>query len=356
MSAAAERVEARAADEIAAADAVTRAAIYRERFNKARATQITALLVALEARLSVQLAVRLERLSAADRTRYVRGQYTTERLRRMLESVQAFAREWTRIVEEGISEGGRELIGAELALNERVAGVAGLVGEGVSGAQVFLAAKSRPMQTRLLSEMYREMDRNTRRRVTEAVREGFILGETNAQVIRRVRTDALDISRRGAEGLVRTAMNHLSAQTAVESFRALGVERMIWTSTLDSRTTALCRNLDGREIDLGAAVPRTPPAHFRCRSFLRPKLPGLDGVERASKGSSGPKPVKNETYPEWFARQSAAFQRDVLGATRYKLYKAGVPMSKFTDARATREYTVATLRAQHTTLFRELGL
>lgn len=64
----------------------------------------------------------------------------------------------------------------------------------------------------------------------------------------------------------------------------------------------------------------------------------------------------NTTYPQWFARQSAEFQKEVLGATKYKLYKdGGFTLDKFVDPLG-KEYTIAELRALDEKTFKELGL
>jgi len=37
------------------------------------------------------------------------------------------------------------------------------------------------------------------------------------------------------------------------------------------------------------------------------------------------------TYEDWFKRQSAADQKDILGASRYELFKQGKPVTAFAD-------------------------
>lgn len=64
----------------------------------------------------------------------------------------------------------------------------------------------------------------------------------------------------------------------------------------------------------------------------------------------------NTTYPQWFKNQSAAFQKEVLGPTKYDLYKkGGYTMDRFVDELG-KPYTIAELRSLDEKTFKELGL
>ena len=78
------------------------------------------------------------------------------------------------------------------------------------------------------------------------------------------------------------------------------------------------------------------------RPFVAATVPASQLSGKDKKAKVGQVPA-GTTYPEWFARQPAAFQREVLGPARYEAYRAGLPL----DAMATysRELTVAELRA-----------
>lgn len=105
-----------------------------------------------------------------------------------------------------------------------------------------------------------------------------------------------------------------------------------------------CSGNDGKVSPLGTG-PR-PPLHWACRSVTLPvvranlRIPGLD-----SKRSSIDGPVDASlTYDGFLRRQDESFQNDVLGPERAKLFRAGMPVSRFTDASG-RTYTLAELRA-----------
>jgi len=87
-------------------------------------------------------------------------------------------------------------------------------------------------------------------------------------------------------------------------------KRYQYTATLDNRTSAICRALDGREFEYGKGP--TPPQHFNCRSTTVPIIDyeGL-GVE--------PPPRSDviddrQTYGEWLAKQTEARKAEILGS------------------------------------------
>lgn len=89
-----------------------------------------------------------------------------------------------------------------------------------------------------------------------------------------------------------------------------------WVSILDNKTTDYCqfRHLKVWYYDdeKASTLPSEehPPGHFRCRSRTIPIL----------KGES---PIQSPTFEEWFERQDANLQREILGAQRYQMYTEG---------------------------------
>ena len=106
-------------------------------------------------------------------------------------------------------------------------------------------------------------------------------------------------------------------------------KRYRYVATLDSRTSPICRSLDGREFKYGKGP--TPPQHFNCRSTTVPIIDysGLGisrppqtelrrpntafGPSRARRGDTVP---SNQTYGEWLDKQPKEVKADVLGASK----------------------------------------
>ena len=102
-----------------------------------------------------------------------------------------------------------------------------------------------------------------------------------------------------------------------------------WVSILDSKTSQICRSLDGQVFAFGEGP--LPPAHPNCRSTIIAEIRGR-WVKRAPTGrfakrderTSASGPVDGGvTYYEWLKTQAPEFQDDALGVTRAALFRKG---------------------------------
>jgi SPP1 gp7 family putative phage head morphogenesis protein len=195
-----------------------------------------------------------------------------------------------------------------------------------------------PMQGRLLSEYLGEMEANRVSRITTALRQGMIDGETTDQLVRRIRgtkaaryTDGiLDISRRSANSIVRTAVNHVSNAAAQETWKAAGnvVSKWQFLATLDTRTTTTCAGLDGTTWDVGQGP--IPPRHIRCRSItvavtktFREMGIDADELSPAKRASMDGQVAGGTPFDGWLKSKDAATQDKVLGKTRAEWFRDG---------------------------------
>jgi hypothetical protein len=81
-------------------------------------------------------------------------------------------------------------------------------------------------------------------------------------------------------------------------------------------------------------------------------LPEFSESTRAS--MDGQVPAKM-TYNEWLKGKPAAFQNEVLGPSRAKLFRAGMPVDRFVN-RAGDKLTLDDLRKRDAEYFRKAGL
>lgn len=131
-------------------------------------------------------------------------------------------------------------------------------------------------------------------------------------------------------------------------------------ATLDSRTSSVCRSLDGRvfPVDSGAR----PPFHINCRtSFVLVLKAEYAGREAQGKRASAGGAVSDGlSYYEWLGKQPAAFQDEVLGRTRGALFRrGGLSAKQFADLQLDRNFrprTLDELRELIPEAFRQAGL
>lgn len=230
---------------------------------------------------------------------------------------------------------------------------------------------SRPFQGRHLRDWVKDIEGSAFARLRDSIRIGMVEGETIDQMVRRVRgtrvnnyrDGILEVNRRSAEALVRTAVTHTAARAREYLYEANTdlIKGVRWVSTLDSRTSPVCQDRDGRVYEPGKG-PR-PPAHPNCRSTTVPvtkswkemgiNLPQSKPGTRASMDGQIP---ADTTFGQWLAKKPASFQDDVLGVTKGKLFRnGGLTLDRFVD-RAGREYTLDELRKRESAAFEKAGL
>jgi SPP1 gp7 family putative phage head morphogenesis protein len=171
-------------------------------------------------------------------------------------------------------------------------------------------------------------------RFSQVVRQGLLTGETTPSIAKRLigslqfGEEAKTVRQLVAAGgqatavadnqvlaLIRTSINQVANTASQQVYEANQdiTQRYRYVATLDTRTSAICAALDGREFEYGKGP--MPPQHFNCRSTTVPIidpdiLPPSTTATRASK--DGQVPI-NQSYGEWLANQPRSVQADALG-------------------------------------------
>lgn len=217
----------------------------------------------------------------------------------------------------------------------------------VNPVQVYAAAMARPFQGVLLKEALSNVEADKAIKIRNAVRMGFIEGQTTQEIVRRIKgtralnyaDGLLDISRRNATAVVRTAVAHTAdyARRSVYDVNDDIIKGIEWVSTLDSRTSAICIERSGKvyPVDKVPAVP----AHWNCRSTTIPVLKSwrelgldMDELPESTRASMDGQVPESTTYSEWLRKQPKAIQEEVLGVERAKLFRDyNVEITRFID-------------------------
>lgn len=244
-------------------------------------------------------------------------------------------------------------------------------------------------------------------RIQQQVRIGVQNGETNRQITNRV---IGTVARRGDDGVTKIARDNIQSVTRTATIATSNAARTefllansdifdeeLYVATLDSRTTPICRSLDGDTFPVG--VGPQPPLHFNCRSLRvatingevigdRPAKPfaqrqfvreyvrdnnldsritqrrslpfghkgRFDAFERERiRALTGRVPAKL-SYSEWLKRQPASVQDDILGPSRGALFRrGGLTLDRFVN-RAGDEIPLNDLMRRHREAFEAAGL
>lgn len=231
----------------------------------------------------------------------------------------------------------------------------------------------------VISKAFRGIATSQAEQFSQVVRNGLLTGETTQSIAKRLigslqfGEEAKTVGQIAAAGgqltqvadnqimaLIRTSINQVANAVSQQVYEANQdiTQRYRYVATLDTRTSAICRALDGKEFDYGKGP--MPPQHFNCRSTTVPvinyKELGFDPPPSVTKGKrasmDGPVPA-NETYGEWLAKQPRATQADALGEGKVAYFNRLANKYGPTDAMAKlvrddgSELTLAQLRSRY---------
>lgn len=362
-------------------DAAISHAIDLSHYSNGVVRRIIGLLNRTDADLFAQITTALERLPAES--------FTVDRLERLLKSVRELNTEAYTQLERAITqelkdfaayEGQYQLRLFESTIPAQVQAAVGVAA--VNPTQVYAAAMARPMQGRLLKEWASSIEAGRMTRIRDAIRMGYVEGQTTGQIIRRLRgtrakgyaDGIIEIDRRHAAAVVQTVLGHtanFARDRMYEENKGL-IKAIRWTATLDNKTSDFCRIRDGKDYEpethkpMGHSIPWAAgpgASHWNCRSTSvavthswRELGIDMDEIEPSTRASMDGQIPADTTYSEWLSMQPAARQDQVLGAKRGRLMReGGLKMDRFYNDRG-RYLSLDELRQRDATAFERAGL
>lgn len=189
--------------------------------------------------------------------------------------------------------------------------------------------------------------------ISGAYYAGQTVQETVSQIIGTRKANyqdgMIDKSRRDAERVVRTVTNHVATQSRKRLFEDNSdiVFGYRIVATIDTRTSTICKTLDGRIVKYSDRVQPYPPFHPNCRSQVVSEIYGdklsdtaatravnfkaRDGVKAGTVGQVS----AQKTYFDVLKNQSAGQQDLALGSARGEIFRnAGLSTDEFRKALA----------------------
>lgn len=319
----------------------------------------------------------LAAINPAEPTREI---YRQARLEKALANAQAISRQLYSEANKGLAAG---LVGAatvnQKAFAKAVESLLGvdLIAGDLSTGALLQIAKGSLVNGAITADWFSRQSAKLIQDYGDTLTEGLARGEGISSLLRRVRgtreaayTDGIfGVARNNARALVNTSAQTVLQEARLEQYRENKdlIKGVQWLSTLDRRTSGICKALSGSTWDLegkpinARSSLRSPPAHWGCRSTLlsllksweelsasgQMRLPGTgrgnfealfreklqkrglpaDKIEgavlSAKKRMTGATSPVKMNYSDWLKGQTPEAQREALGAGRYKLYSAG---------------------------------
>jgi SPP1 gp7 family putative phage head morphogenesis protein len=326
-------------------------------------------LIALLNRVDADIVAQMQRYDPTE----VSGAWSAKRLEKLLEAVRVVNRDAYNTVGKELTADLKALAAYEGVFQASALSSALPIAFDIispSAEQLFAAVNSRPFQGRILKEWGRDLESGAFAKVRDAIRQGFVEGQTVDQIVRRLvgtranqfRDGILEINRRSAEAVVRTAINHTANAARQSLYEAnadlIGSWRFV--ATLDAKTSVGCASLDGKTFPIGQGPQ--PPRHYNCRSSSVPITRSwrelgfdIDELPPGTRASMDGQVPGEMTYNDWLKGQPAEVQDEVLGKTKAALFRDGdLPLDRFVDDG--RAMTLDELRHKETEAFARAGL
>ncbi|MBF4806513.1 MAG: minor capsid protein [Pseudoleptotrichia goodfellowii] len=137
--------------------------------------------------------------------------------------------------------------------------------------------------------------------------QAFIRGDSLEKLADKI-AEKMKVSKANASRLIYTESAAYSSKARIKSYQDLGVEKYEIVATLDSRTSEICQELDGKVFDMKDYEIGTtaPPFHVHCRTTTAPWFEDInDDGERAARSEETGKTEyvsANMSYKDWKKR------------------------------------------------------
>lgn len=209
-------------------------------------------------------------------------------------------------------------------------------------------AQSALIQGATIGDWFSRLVESTRFDVERTIKNGVLLGQTNAQIAKSLigigdkGNEPIAKSRRDAMAITRTAVQTVAKDARLASLEANAdiIKEVQWVSTLDSRTSDICIVRSGKTWTypdfkpVGHKIPWNggPPAHWNCRSTFIPITKSFeeltngrikDKVEPGTRASMDGYVAADLTFDAFLKSKPPEFADEMLGKGHAELWRSG---------------------------------
>jgi SPP1 gp7 family putative phage head morphogenesis protein len=207
----------------------------------------------------------------------------------------------------------------------------------------------------VVSKAFRGIAVDQAERFSQVVRQGLLTGETTPAIAKRLigslqfgerAKTVREIAAAGGQAtaiadnqivaLVRTSINQVANTASQQVYEANQdiTKKYRYVATLDTRTSAICRALDGKVFEYGKGP--TPPQHFNCRSTTVPVIDykelGFDPPPPGRRAAQGGQVPANTSYGKWlYDKMPGESKADVLARQQQALGSKAPYFRKLAD-------------------------
>lgn len=362
-------------------DALSQHSAYLYRASSQSVNELTAQFNKLSDAQLMRLSEILNELSESERNALKNLNFSSKaKSSKNIDEIKTILNEWLKSIDTALSLS-FDKSALQLAVYEAsysatlVAGTAAVV----NAEKIYKTIKKTPFAGgALVDYLFADIAASLRKKVEHVIRDGISSGQTNQQIVQRIkgrksldyRDGLLESERHVIEHQVRTARSHISTATYIDTYKALGVKYVKVVATLDGRTCKYCGSIDGRVYHIDDPTrPRFPvhpnnrTTYVGCdkdgniagqRPFVMDERKVKDIPKDERKHLIGQLDA-NTSFKEFFEQSDEFFQRTWLGKKKYELYKKGeYSIDKFADPLNKRGYTLVELEALDKETFKNI--
>lgn len=163
-------------------------------------------------------------------------------------------------------------------------------------------------------------------KLQKAVTRSILEGKSIENLTRDVSAELGNDLKHSVRRLIHTETAYVKSQGDLLTYDKLGVDEYEFLATLDSRTSSICRSLDGEHFKLEDATPGVnyPPMHPYCRSTTIVYRAEKYGT-RAARDDDGEtyKIDANLNYKDWYEKYVDGENIDEKGYNKYIKHVSG---------------------------------
>lgn len=155
-----------------------------------------------------------------------------------------------------------------------------------------------------------------------ALSQAFIRGDSIDKVI-KLFDKRMGVGYSRAANIIQTEHAYIAGEATFKGYEETGVERYKYLATLDTRTSQICRDMDGKTFKLSEKVVwlNYPPLHCRCRSTTIPYFKDEETYgERIARDHEGKVYYVPEdmTYHDWYNKYVKNNPDELLAEKKHK--------------------------------------
>lgn len=146
---------------------------------------------------------------------------------------------------------------------------------------------------------------------------GITVGKSIQQMTVEL-SELMDVGTYAAARLLRTEVNRMHNDAAIQSYKAMGIKEYVYLATLDARTCTVCGALDLKVFKVSEAQTgvNLPPLHPNDRCTIAPKIPDadIDGSRTARNPETGRnyKVPVGMSYEDWHRQVSEKYGESIF--------------------------------------------